>query len=60
MNELQKKALGLKELVEESCTLAERLVSNRITASEYISREKGNTSNMHRLQQEISTIAKAL
>lgn len=60
MNELQKKTSSLKEVVDDNCTLAERLVSDRITKTDYINKEKGNTSNMQRLEGEIASLVKTL
>ena len=60
VTELQKKTVFLKEVVDDNCTLAERLVSDRITKSEYLNKEKGNTSNMQRLEGEINSIVKAI
>lgn len=58
--DLQKKSSDLKTIVEESCSLAESLVSERITKQQYLNEEKKNTSRMQRLQQEIDTIVKTL
>ncbi|CAI8038564.1 Dolichyl-diphosphooligosaccharide--protein glycosyltransferase subunit 1 [Geodia barretti] len=60
VTELQKKTVSLKEVVDDNCTLAERLVSDRITKSEYLNKEKGNTSNVQRLEGEINSLVKAL
>ena len=60
MSDLQKKTTSLKEVVDDNCVLAERLVNDRITKSDYVAKEKGNTTNIQRLQQEIDTIVKAL
>ena len=60
VTDLQKKVSDLKAIVEENCTLAERLVAERITKQLYLSEEKGNTSRIQRLQQDIDTLIKAL
>lgn len=60
VSDLQKKTTSLKEVVDDNCVLAERLVNDRITKSDYVAKEKGNTTNIQRLQQEIDTIVKAL
>lgn len=60
VSDLQKKISDLKLIVEENCTLAERLVAERITKQQYLSEEKGNMSRMQRLQQDIDAIVKAL
>jgi oligosaccharyltransferase complex subunit alpha (ribophorin I) len=60
VTDLQRKSSDLKVIVDESCTLAERLVAERITKQQYLSDEKGNTSRMQRLQQDINSIVKTL
>ena len=60
VSDLQKKSSELKVIVDENCTLAERLVAERITKQQYLSDEKGNTSRMQRLQQDINAIVKTL
>ena len=60
MTDLQRKSSDLKVIVEENCVLAERLVADRITRQQYLTDEKGNTSRMQRLQQDIDAIVKTL
>ena len=58
--DLQKKSADLKNIVEDSCILAEGLVSERIAKQQYLNDEKKNTSRMQRLQQDMDTIVKTL
>ena len=60
MAELQNKVAELKSAVDESCALAEGLVSQRVSKQKYIEQDKSNQSRITRLLQDISGIVQAL
>ena len=60
MNDLQKKSSELKAILEESCMLAERVVSERIGKQQYLEQDKGNQQRITRLQQDIDSLVQTL
>ena len=60
MNELQKKSAELKTILEESCILAERVVSERIGKQQYLEQDKSNQQRINRLQQDIDSLVQTL
>ena len=60
VTELQKKSTEVHTVLEEGCSLAERLVSDRIGKQGYMDSESSNQSRLSRLQGDIEAIVKAL
>lgn len=60
VNELQKKSAELKAILEESCILAERVVSERIGKQQYLEQDKSNQQRINRLQQDIDSLVQTL
>ena len=50
----------LKNVLDESCLLAERLVTDKINKQKYIEQEKSSQSRVDRLLQEVNAIVQTL
>ena len=60
VTELQKRSHDLKTALDESCMLAEKVVSERIGKQAYLEQDKANQNRMTRLQTEIDSIVQTL
>ena len=50
----------MKNLLDESCQLAERLVGEKLSKQKYMEQEKSLTSRIDRLMGEVNTTVQAL
>ncbi len=60
MNDLQRKVGELKSALDESCVLAESLVSKRVGKEKYITQDKSCQTRISRITGEIKTIVLGL
>lgn len=58
--DIQKKMGEVKSLLEDSCSLAEKLVGDKMAKQKYIEQEKNLQSRIDRLLQEVNTIVQTL
>lgn len=58
--DIQKKMSEVKGLLEESCLLAEKLVSEKLAKQKYVEQEKSLQSRIDRLLVEVNTVVQTL
>lgn len=58
--EIQKKMSEVKNLLDESCQLAERLVGEKLSKPKYMEQEKNVSSRIDRVMGEVNTIVQTL
>ncbi len=60
VNDLQRKVGELKGVLDETCVLAESLVSKRVSKDKYVTQDKSCQSRINRITGELKTIVQAL
>ena len=60
MNELQKKMSEVKNALDESCLLAEKVVAEKIGKQQYVDQSKSCQSRIDRLTSEVDAVIQTL
>ena len=60
LQELQKKETELKQLIDQSVVLAQKVVSNKIGKQQYIDSNQNNQAKRDRISEEIEAIIDSL
>lgn len=60
LGEVQKKMSELKTVLEESCLMAEKVVTDKMNKQKYVEQEKAVQSRIDRLLQEVNAMVQTL